>query len=171
MNRAPTDLFPRTYPQTWFLLDVLGDSPRLVGSEIVDLSPGAIELRQAVRELCGTAESSDRWIRVSAGSPILDLTAAQVRELSFGLQLTYCVEHDERTGVHDGRPFRHLRIRGHSGSLTPATSAEVGTYFYGRRPATFGFVRRDTAHGFIGMGWEALTPGDVDWLLRRELRT
>lgn len=162
-------LEPRSYPQTWFLLDVLGDAPRLVSQEVVDLSPGAIELRHAVRDLRGAAENPERWIPMEAESPLARLSGSQVRDVSFGLELSLCVERDDRAGVHEGRPFRHLRVRGRSGSLTPATSAEIGMYFYGRRPAVFGFVRRDTAHGYIGFDWERLRAEDVDWLLRREL--
>lgn len=162
-------LEPRSYPQTWLLLELLGDAPRLVGQEVVDLSPGAIELRQTVRDLRAAAENPERWVSMEDESPLAALSRSQVRDVSFGLELSLCVEHDERAGVHEGRPFRHLRVRGRSGSLTPATSAEVGLYFYGRRPAVFGFVRRDTAHGYIGLDWERLRPDDVDWLLRREL--
>jgi hypothetical protein len=164
-----SELEPRAYPQTWFLLDLLGEAPRLAGQEVVDLSPGAIELRQAVRELRAAAENPERWVPMGVASPLASLSTHQVRDVSFGLELSLCVEHDERSGVHEGRPFRHLRVRGRSGSLTPATSAEVGLYFYGRRPADFGFVWRDTAHGYIGFDWERLRAEDVDWLLRREL--
>ncbi len=159
----------RRYPRTWLLLDVVDRRPRLVGQEVVDLSPGAIELRRAARELGALAESSERWLRVAPESPLSGLDGAHTRELSFGIEVSLCVEHDERGGVHGGRPFRHLRLRHGSGMLTPATSAEVGLYFYGRRPASFGFVRADTAHGFIGLEWEPLSGPDVEWLLEREL--
>lgn len=159
----------RRYPQTWLLLDVVDRRPRLVGREVVDLSPGAIELRQAARELGTLAESSERWLRVGPDSPLAGLDGAHTRELSFGIEVSLCVEHDDRGGVHGGRPFRHLRLRHGSGTLTPAISAEVGLYFYGRRPASFGFVRADTAHGFIGLEWEPLSGSDVEWLLEREL--
>lgn len=162
-------LEPRSYPQAWLLLDLLGDVPRMVGQEVIDLSPGAIELRQTVRDLRAAAENPERWVAMRDQSPLAGLSERQVRDVSFGLELSLCVEHDERAAVHEGRPFRHLRVRGLSGSLTPATSAEIGMYFYGRRPAVFGFVRRDTAHGYIGFDWERLRPEDVDWLLRREL--
>jgi hypothetical protein len=51
----------RQYPQTWWLLDVVNRDVRLLGEEIVDLSPGAIELRHVARELRGWAEASERW--------------------------------------------------------------------------------------------------------------
>ena len=159
----------RRYPQTWLLLDVVDRRPRLVGQEVVDLSPGAIELRQAARELGALAEDSGRWLHVGPDSPLAGLGGAHTRALSFGIEVSLCVEHDERGGVHAGRPFRHLRLRHASGRLTPATSAEVGLYFYGRRPASFGFVRADTAHGYIGLEWEPLSGADVEWLLEREL--
>lgn len=159
----------RRYPQTWLLLDVVDRRPRLLGQEIVDLSPGAIELRQVARELGATAEDRERWLPVGPRSPHEGLGAAHARRLSFGIDVSLCVERDGRHGVHAGRPFRHLRLRHASRSLTPATSAEVGLYFYGRRPATFGFVRADTAHGFVGFEWERLSDEDIAWLLEREL--
>jgi hypothetical protein len=159
----------RRYPQTWLLLDVVDSRPRLLGQEIVDLSPGAIELRQAARELGAASENRDHWVPVSARSPVEGLDDAHRRRLSFGIDVSLCVELDGRREIHDGRPFRHLRLRRAAGSLTPATSAEVGLYFYGRRPATFGFVRADTAHGFVGFEWEGLAEDDVAWLLEREL--
>ena len=61
----------RQYPQTWWLLDVVDRDIRLLGEEIVDLSPGAIELRHVARELRGWAESTERWTRATAESPLL----------------------------------------------------------------------------------------------------
>ena len=145
-----TDL--RRYPQTWFLLDVVDRQPRLLGREVVDLSPGAIELRQVARELGAASEERERWVQMGARSPLDDLDPVHRRRLSFGIDVSLCVELDGRRRIHDGRPFRHLRLRHAAGSLTPATSAEVALYFYGHRPATFGFVRADTAHGFVGFG-------------------
>ena len=160
---------PRRYPQTWLLLDVVDRRPRLLGQEIVDLSPGAIELRQVARELGAASEDRERWVPLGPRSPVDGLGPAHSRRLSFGIDVSLCVELDGRRVIHDGRPFRHLRLRRASGALTPATSAEVGLYFYGRRPATFGFVRADTAHGFVGFEWEGLDEDDVTWLLEREL--
>lgn len=159
----------RRYPQTWLLLDVVDRRPRLLGQEVVDLSPGAIELRQVARELGAAAEGRERWMPVGPRSPIEGLRPVHSRRLSFGIEVSLCVERDARESVHEGRPFRHLRLRHASGALTPATSAEIGLYFYGRRPATFGFVRADTAHGFVGFQWEPLDDEDVAWLLEREL--
>jgi len=165
------DLAARRYPQTWLLLDVVESGPRLLSQEVVDLSPGAIELRHVVRDLRGHAENPERWLSLGPVSPIGRLAAEQARHLSFGLQVSLCVERDDTREIHTGRPFRHLRLHHPGGTLTPATSAEVGLYFYGKRPATFGFVRADTAHGFIGLDWEQLDSTDVQWLLARELRT
>jgi hypothetical protein len=53
--------------------------------------------------------------------------------------------------------------------LTPATSAEIGLYFYGRRPAAFAYTAPDTTHGFVGLDWEALPEKDVRRLLNREM--
>lgn len=171
MNDRLIDLGTRRYPQTWLLLDVIEQRPRLLAQEVVDLSPGAIELRHVARDLSGHAENPERWLPVRAGSPIDSLAAGHARDLSFGLQVSLCIERDDSRSIHDGRPFRHLRLRHPSRTLTPATSAEVGLYFYGRRPATFGLVRADTAHGFIGLGWEQLEAEDLQWLLQRELKS
>jgi hypothetical protein len=53
--------------------------------------------------------------------------------------------------------------------LTPATAAEIGLYFYGRRPAAFAYTTADEVHGFIGVEWEPISSGDLDVLLSREL--
>ena len=52
---------------------------------------------------------------------------------------------------------------------TLATSAEIGLYFYGRRPAAFAYTTPDTAHGFIGLDWDSLSDEDLRILLRREM--
>jgi hypothetical protein len=159
----------REYPRTWLLIDVVDRSPRLVGHEIVDLSPGAIELRHVARQMRGFAEPSDRWVKVSPrpGSP--EPGDGHTHVLSFGPTLTYQVERDETNGIHGGRPFRHLGVSFGSRILTPATAAEIGLYFYGRQPAMFGFTAADAVHGYVGLAWEPLVSGDVEWLLRREM--
>ena len=162
-------LGPREYPQSWWLIDVLDQQPRLLAQEVVDLSPGAIELRHAAADLRRFAESRERWQPMMEASPLDALEAGHCRDLSFGPSLVYCVEHDGRRAVHAGRPFRHLSVRTKRSSLTPATSAEIGLYFYGRRPAAFGFVAPGRVHGYIGMDWEPLSSGDVQKLLKREL--
>ena len=160
---------PRSYPQTWFLLDVVDKKePRLLGQEVVDLSPGAIELRHVARDLRRHAEPRERWVRVQPAASEARLGEEHRHKLSFGPSLAYCIEHDGTRRIHRGEPFRHLQVRFSSRILTPATSAEIGLYFYGRRPATFGFTAPGAVHGYIGLGWEPLDPTDIHWLLQRE---
>jgi hypothetical protein len=161
-------LGPREYPQSWWLIDVLDRQPRLLSQEVVDLSPGAIELRHVAADLRRFAEVRERWRPLGSASPIAALGSGHRRDLSFGPALTYCVEHDDRLTVHSGKPFRHLSVRMRGSILTPATSAEIGLYFYGRRPAAFGFVGPGRVHGFIGMEWEPVGIEDVKLLLKRE---
>lgn len=164
-----SDLERREYPQTWLLLDVVDREPRLVSREVVDLSPGAIELRHVARDLRERADEREHWVRVDERSRWARLESSHRRELSFGPEVGYCVEHDDTRRIHEGRPIRHLIMRFGSRVVGPATSAEIGLYFYGRRPATFGYVNENRAHGFIGFEWEPLDREDIRWLLRREL--
>ncbi|MFB6240861.1 MAG: hypothetical protein ABEJ46_04785 [Gemmatimonadota bacterium] len=163
------DLSDREYPQSWFLLDVVDEEPQLVGQEVVDLSPGAIELRTAARELRDFAEERGRWLPLGAESNVEGIDGAYRRQLSFGPSVRYCVEHDEREELHAGRPIRHLCLDFDGRRLTPATSAEIALYFFGRRPAAFGFTSRDRAHGFIGLEWEPVSREDLQDLLSREM--
>ena len=171
MSGRILEIGKREYPQTWLLVDVIDQRPRLLGREIVDLSPAAIELRHVVRQLSRFAEGSERWIPVRETSGLPGLDRGHRRDLSFGPRLAYVVERDATNAVHDGRPFRHLALSSPATTITPATSAEIALYFYGHRPAIFGFTSADTTHGFIGLDWEALEPTDVEWLLRREMKT
>lgn len=169
-NTGDTSLLGvRSYPQTWFLLDMVGREPRLLGHEVVDLSPGAIELRSLSRILREGAEGRERWIPFRDERTLGRLGAGQVRRLSFGPEVGYCIEHDESRAIHEGRPVRHLAVRFPSRVLTPATAAEIGLYFYGRRPAVLGFTAADEVHGYIGLGWEPVSSKDVEVLLSREL--
>lgn len=170
MTDGTSDLEGRTYPQTWLLLEAVEEGPRLLGQEVVDLSPGAIELRHVARALRGFAESRDRWLDLDGRARWERLGEGYGRSLSFGPEIRYCVEVDGRRRIHEGRPVRHLAVRMPRSGLTPATSAEIALYFYGRRPALFGFVEPGRAHGFIGLGWEPLGREDVHWLLERELK-
>ena len=170
MSGRILEIGKREYPQTWLLIDVIDQRPRLLGREIVDLSPAAIELRHVVRQLSRFAEGSANWIPVRETSGLAGLEDGHRRHLSFGPKLAYVVERDATNTVHAGRPFRHLALSSPT-TITPATSAEIALYFYGHRPAIFGFTSSDTAHGFIGLDWEAMEPPDVEWLLRREMRT
>lgn len=158
------------YPRTWLLLDVVDRQPRLLGKEVVDLSPAAIELRRAARELRGFAEDSSRFLEVRPESNVGSAGEGHRRRLSFGPDLRYVVEHDPRGEIHGGEPFRHLRVEFASRVLTPATAAEIGLYFYGRRPAVFARTREDLTHGFIGMDWSRLSQEDALALLEREVR-
>ena len=79
------------------------------------------------------------------------------------------VERDETLAIHGGRPFQHLAVRFGSRILTPATAAEIGLYFYGRKPAIFAFTAPDAVHGYVGLGWEPVESQDVEWLLQREM--
>ncbi len=160
----------REYPQSWLLIDVLERQPRLLSREVVDLSPGAIELRHAANELRLFAEARERWITTRDESSLDDLDSRYRRDLSFGPRMIYCVEHDASRLIHGGKPFRHLSVWQGGSILTPATSAEIGLYFYGRRPAAFGFVAPGRVHGYIGMEWEALDTEDIRRLLSREMR-
>jgi hypothetical protein len=122
------------YPRTWLLIDVVDRSPRLVGHEIVDLSPGAIELRHVARQMRGFAEPSDRWVKVGPrpGSP--EPGDGHTHVLSFGRR-------DERDPRRTSVPAPRCPFG--SRILTPATAAEIGLYFYGRQPAMFGFTAPD----------------------------
>jgi hypothetical protein len=151
------------------LLDMVDRDVRFLGEEIVDLSPGAIELRHAARELRGWAEATERWTPITGESPFGRLGPGHRRQLSFGPEVTYVVEHDASGALHGGRPFRHLKIRTGRSSLTPATSAEIGLYFYGRRPAAFAYTNSLTAHGLVGFDWESLAERDMAILLEREM--
>jgi len=169
VSRDGFSLDDRDYPRTWFLMDLVEDRPRLLKREVVDLSPAAIELRQTARELKGWADERDRWISLDREGRWERLGERHRRSLSFGPRVGYCVEHDDRGEIHAGRPFRHLVIQAGRGGITPATSAEIALYFYGRRPAAFGFVESGRAHGYVGYEWDPVDQDDVAWLLRREL--
>lgn len=156
------------YPRTWFLMDMVENRPRLLGTEVVDLSPAAIELREAARELKGWADDRDRWLEVDGRGRWERLEGGYRRSLSFGPEVAYCVERDGRRRIHDGKPLRHLVVRTPEGSLTPATPAEIALYFYGRRPAALGFAAPGRVHGFVGYDWGELSREDVRWLLERE---
>ncbi len=159
----------RQYPQTWWLLDVVDSELRLLGGEVVDLSPGAIELRHASRELRGFADQRANWIPAGGRSPLDALPARHSHALSFGPRLCYAVEYDATRALHGGRPFRHLRIRSHPRPLSPGTAVEVGLHVFGHRPVGFAYTAAGTAHGFVGFDWESLDASDVLRLAQREI--
>lgn len=160
----------RDYPRTWLLLDMVSQDEPVLGQEVVDLSPGAIELRNVAEQLRGYAEEREHWLAVDERRRWPRLEDRHRHELSFGPEVRYCVEHDAGGEIHRGDPFRHLAVRFSRRRLSPATSAEIALYFYGRRPAVFGFVEPGQTHGFIGMDWKPLSREDVGWLLQREVR-
>ena len=164
-DRSPED----AYPRTWLLMDLLEEGPRLVGREVVDLSPAAIELRRTAEKLRSWADERERWLRTDEHARWPRLAREHRRELSFGPELAYWVERDASEQLHDGRPVRHLVVHNDPDSLTPATSAEIGQYFYGRRPAAFGRVARDRTHGIVGFEWDPLDREDARRLLVREM--
>ena len=159
----------RDYPRTWWLLDVAESEPRWVGSEVVDLSSGAIELRHVARELRAWGDRPENWVGPSDGRPLDTLPERHRRALSFGPRVAYLVERDADRGIHAGRPFRHLRIRGDRRPLTVAASVEIGLYFFGRSPAGFAWTAAGTVHGFLGLDGEALDGADLERLARREM--
>ncbi|MDT8436377.1 MAG: hypothetical protein RRA92_06430 [Gemmatimonadota bacterium] len=171
MSPSRIEIPRRQYPQTWWLLDVIEDELRLLGGEVVDLSPGAIELRHASRELRAWSDLPENWLAAGPASPLAGLTGRHRHALSFGPRLEYLVERDGSGALNDGRPFRHLRIRHPVRTLTPATAAEIGYYFFGRRPAGFAFLSAGTAHGFIGLDWERVGSRDLERLVRREMES
>lgn len=169
MSADRFSLDDRDYPQTWWLMDLVDERPRLLDREVVDLSPAAIELRRTARDLKGWADERERWVRMEPEGRWDRMGGRHRRSLSFGPSVGYCVEHDARGEIHEGRPVRHLVIEGGRSGLTPATSVEIALYFYGRRPAAFGYVESGRAHGFVGFEWDPLEREDLAWLLRREL--
>ncbi|MEE9230890.1 MAG: hypothetical protein V3U86_09310 [Acidobacteriota bacterium] len=168
MSNRIVDLTGRTYPQTWLLVDLVSERPRVLGQEVVDLSPGAIELRSVAREMSRYAENPEHWRSVADGVAQRDLPGGHRRKLSFGPEISYCVERDTRGGIHGGRPFRHLALTLRDRVLTPATSAEIALYFYGARRATLALTDPAQTHGYIGLAWEELGHDDLGWLVRRE---
>lgn len=164
-DRSPED----AYPRTWLLMDLLEEGPRLVGREVVDLSPAAIELRRTAEKLREWADAEERWLRTDEHPRWPRLSDGHRRDLSFGPEVAYWVERDASERVHGGRPVRHLVVRNDPDALTAATSAEIGQYFYGRRPAAFGRVARDRTHGLVGFRWEQLDREDARRLLVREM--
>ena len=154
-------------PSQWIIID--SRPPGYIGQEIVDLSPGAIELRHAARKLREFAEQRENWV------DLVDLDRDwerwpgerpdHIREVSFGLRLTYAVDFDPERVLFQGRPVRHLAVTGGRGRPTPATVGEVAAYFWGRRSAQMRFAESGVAHVVVGMNWEQLDPGQLLKLL------
>ncbi len=82
-------------PSRWIIIDPR--PPGYIGQEIVDLSPGAIELRHAARELRALAEVQENWIDLRELEGWIGWPGDRpdhVRDLSFGVQLIYSVDYD-----------------------------------------------------------------------------
>ena len=154
-------------PSQWIIIDPR--PPGYIGHEVVDLSPGAIELRHVARVLRALAEQRENWVDIRelkgdwASWP--GDRPDHVRDLSFGVQLTYAVDFDAESELFDGRPIRHLAVKGAKRPPTPATVGEIATYFYGRRAAQMRITPSGRAHVVVGMGWEQLDPAQLIRLL------
>lgn len=154
-------------PSRWIIIDPR--PPGYIGQEIVDLSPGAIELRHTARELRTFAERRDNWIDLRGiGSdwhrwPGED-GEDHIRDLSFGVRLIYAIDYDGESELFTGRPVRHLSVVGLNRTPTPATIGEIAMYFWGRRPAQMRIAGAG-AHVVVGMDWQQLDPGHLVRLL------
>lgn len=147
-------------PSHWIIIDPR--PPGYIGQEIVDLSPGAIELRHAARALRGFAEQPENWIDLVELERDWNRWPGDrpdhVRDLSFGVRLMYGIDFDRETAVFEGKPIRHLAVHGTGRRPTPATVGEIATYFWGRRPAQMRIAPTGLAHVVVGMNWEQLDP-------------
>jgi hypothetical protein len=154
-------------PSRWIIIDPR--PPGYIGQEVVDLSPGAIELRQAARQLRDYAERREHWIDLRELG--LDWSRwpgdrpDHIRDLSFGVQVMYGIDFDEESGVFRGQPIRHLAVRGSRRPPTPATVGEIASYFWGRRAAQMRVASTGRAHVVVGMNWEQLDPKQLMRLL------
>ncbi len=139
-------------PSRWITIDPR--PPGYIGHEIVDLSPGAIELRHLARELRALAEAQENWVDLRelegdwSGWP--GDRPEHVRDLSFGVRLIYTVDYDGERELFRGKPVRHLAVRGSTQAPTPATVGEIASYFYGRRAAQMRITPSGTWKGECG---------------------
>ena len=154
-------------PSHWVIIDPR--PPGYVGHEIVDLSPGAIELRHIVRDLRSFAEQRQNWIDLAELEGDWGRWPGDrpdhIRDLSFGIRLIYSVDHDPATGVFKGKPVRHLAVHGSKRTPMPATIGEIATYFYGRRAAQMRRTPSGRTHVVVGLDWEQLDPVQLMKLL------
>ena len=154
-------------PSHWIIIDPR--PPGYIGQEIVDLSPGAIELRRAARELREFAERREHWIDLRELEH--DWTRwpgdrpEHIRDLAFGVRVIYGIDYDVETKLFYGKPIRHLAVRGARRQPTPATVGEIATYFWGRRAAQMRIASSGFAHVVVGMDWEQLDPRQLMRLL------
>jgi hypothetical protein len=154
-------------PSHWIIIDPR--PPGYIGQEIVDLSPGAIELRHTARALRRFAEQRENWIDLSELEADWNRWPGDrpdhIKDLSFGVRLIYGIDYDTETGVFEGKPVRHLAVHGSKRPPTPATIGEITTYFWGRRPAQMRIAASGLAHVVVGMDWEQLDPKHLIRLL------
>lgn len=154
-------------PSRWVIIDMR--PPGYVGHEIVDLSPGAIELRHVARALREFAEQRQNWIDLAELDRDWNRWPGErpdhIRDLSFGVRVIYAIDHDPARGAFEGKPVRHLAVRGAERTPTPATIGEIATYFYGRRSAQMRVTPEGLAHVVVGMDWQQLDPGQLISLL------
>ncbi|UCC73837.1 MAG: hypothetical protein JSV86_04555 [Gemmatimonadota bacterium] len=154
-------------PSHWIIIDPR--PPGYIGQEIVDLSPGAIELRQVARQLRSFAEQRQNWIDIAELESDWNRWPGDrpdnIRDLSFGVRVIYGVDYDAETGFFEGKPVRHLAVHGSKRRPTPATVGEITTYFWGRRAAQMRIAASGLAHVVVGMDWEQLDPRQLMRLL------
>ena len=154
-------------PSRWVIIDPR--PPGYVGHEIVDLSPGAIELRHVARALRDHAERPENWLDLAELDGDWKKWPGErpdhVRNLSFGVRLIYTIDHDPQTGAFKGKPVRHLGVHGEKHRPTPATVGEIASFFYGRRAAQMRILPSGLAHVVVGMDWGQLDPQQLLKLL------
>ncbi|NIR43805.1 MAG: hypothetical protein GWN99_07595 [Gemmatimonadetes bacterium] len=154
-------------PSHWIIIDPR--PPGYIGQEVVDLSPGAIELRHAAHQLREYAERREHWIDLRElerdWSRWPGDRPDHVRDLSFGVRVMYGIDIDEETGLFQGQPVRHLAVHGSKRPPTPATVGEIASYFWGRRAAQMRIASTGRAHVVVGMNWEQLDPKQLMRLL------
>lgn len=154
-------------PSHWIIIDPR--PPGYIGQEIVDLSPGAIELRQVARQLRAFAELRENWINLVPlerdWSRWPGERPEHVRDLSFGVRVMYAIDFDAESQVFEGKPIRHLAVHGSRRRPTPATVGEIASYFWGRRAAQMRIAPSGLAHVVVGMEWEQLDPRQLLKLL------
>ena len=154
-------------PSRWIIIDPR--PPGFIAQEIVDLSHGAIELRHVVRALRDHAERPENWVDLAELDGNWSRWPGErpdhIRDLSFGVRVIYTIDHDPVTGVFEGKPVRHLAVRGAKATPTPATVGEIATYFYGRRSAQMRILPSGLAHVVVGMDWTQLDSDQLITLL------
>jgi hypothetical protein len=154
-------------PSHWIIIDPR--PPGYIGQEVVDLSLGAIELRQVARQLRDYAERREHWIDIAELERDWNRWPGDrpdhMRDLSFGVRVIYGIDYDVESGVFEGKPIRHLAVSGARQRPTPATVGEIASFFWGRRAAQMRIAPSGLAHVVVGMDWEQLDPSQLIRLL------